>query len=271
MDVKTVDLKDEDWEKQFVESIKNTGFALIKNHGVSYELIQQVQDEWKELFFKRELDHKMKFKYSETSQNGYFPFKSENAKGQYFSDLKEFYHYFREDYIPDDMSDSTSLLYEELDTVGMLLLSVLSNGYKDGAVNFTEMCINNKTTLFRPIYYPPLNGTEKEVRAAAHEDINFITILPAATAVGLQVKDLNENWSDVEFDPDTLVVNVGDMLQMITEGFYKSTSHRVVNVSDGSDRIATPLFIHARPEVKLNSIYTAKTYLSERLQEIGLQ
>jgi isopenicillin N synthase-like dioxygenase len=120
-----------------------------------------------------------------------------------------------------------------------------------------------------------LNGTEEQgaIRAAAHEDINLITLLPAATEPGLQVKDKAGNWHDVKTDPETLVVNISDMLQEATDGFYRSTTHRVIN-PEGSDyskpRLSMPMFVHPRADVVLSPRYTAGSYLNERLRELGL-
>ncbi|MDX2164570.1 MAG: 2OG-Fe(II) oxygenase family protein, partial [Gammaproteobacteria bacterium] len=113
------------------------------------------------------------------------------------------------------------------------------------------------------------------IRAADHEDINLLTLLPAATATGLQVKDVNNHWHEVESDPGTLVINVGDTLQECTDFYYKSTTHRVVNPQgDGAkkSRYSMPLFLHARGDVKLSSRYpTVETYWRERMRELGVQ
>ena len=130
-------------------------------------------------------------------------------------------------------------------------------------------------TFLRILYYPALTGNETEgaIRAEAHEDINLITLLPAATASGLQVKDIKGQWHDVESDPGTIVINIGDMLQMCSSGYYQSTTHRVINPT-GADakkpRLSMPLFLHAKSEVKLSEEHTAGTYLHQRLEEIGI-
>jgi isopenicillin N synthase-like dioxygenase len=131
-------------------------------------------------------------------------------------------------------------------------------------------------TLLRVLHYPPLGGDEEEgaVRAAAHEDINLITLLVAATAPGLQLRDARGDWHDVPADPGTIVVNAGDMLQMATDGHYRSTSHRVVNPparEASRSRLSMPLFLHPRKEVRLSDRHTAGSYLEERLREIGLK
>lgn len=138
-----------------------------------------------------------------------------------------------------------------------------------------EMVRDSQETLLRPIHYPPLTGGEEDgaIRAAAHEDINLITLLPAASAPGLQVLGSNGEWYEVPCDLGSIVVNNGDMLQMCTDGLYRSTTHRVVNPAGPEStmpRYSMPLFLHPRPDVGLSKQHTAGSYLTERLREIGL-
>jgi isopenicillin N synthase-like dioxygenase len=137
------------------------------------------------------------------------------------------------------------------------------------------MIKNSEQTLLRVLHYPPLDGSEEPdaIRAAAHEDINLLTILPAANEPGLQVKGKDGNWIDVPCDFGNLIVNIGDMLQEASGGYFPSTTHRVIN-PEGSDqtraRISLPLFLHPRPDVVLSERYTADSYLTERLRELGV-
>jgi len=129
--------------------------------------------------------------------------------------------------------------------------------------------------LLRILHYPPLTASVADgaVRAAEHEDINLITLLPAATAPGLEVKDVHGNWHAVPCDPGAVVVNAADMLQACTEHYYISTTHRVVNPEDENkhrSRYSMPLFLHAHPDVRLTGQLTAGQYLTQRLHEIGL-
>ena len=139
-----------------------------------------------------------------------------------------------------------------------------------------RMVEGSPQTLFRILHYPPLAGDEEAgaVRAAAHEDINLITLLVAATAPGLQVQDAGGRWLDVPADPGSVVVNSGDMLAMASGGHYRSTTHRVVNPAGEESRrsrLSMPLFLHPWPEVRLSATHTAREYLDERLREIGLK
>ena len=135
--------------------------------------------------------------------------------------------------------------------------------------------VNRPDIIQRQGNYPPLKGDEEvdAIRAAAHEDINLITILPAANEPGLQVQAKDGSWIEVPCDFGNLIVNIGDMLQEASGGYFPSTTHRVVN-PDGADmtksRISLPLFLHPRPDVVLSERHTAGSYLQERLRELGV-
>ena len=136
-----------------------------------------------------------------------------------------------------------------------------------------KMIEGSDHTLLRVLHYPPLQGDEEPgaVRAAAHEDINLLTILPAATEPGLQVKGKDNAWHDVPCDFGYLIVNIGDMLQEASGHYYPSTSHRVLNpTGEGAkkSRISLPLFLHPRRDVVLSERYTVETYFNERMEEL---
>jgi isopenicillin N synthase-like dioxygenase len=265
--------------QQFAESLRTTGFAVIANHPIPHDLIAEVFSEWAKWYDNAE-STKMPYKFDSKTQAGYFPFKTENAKDSKVKDLKEFFHLFLETKIPDGFSSKTREMYDRMNGLGVELLGWLQDNTpgdvrKLFSMPLTMMSSGSKETLLRPIHYPGLKGDEEAgaIRAAAHEDINLITLLPAATAPGLQVKDLQGNWHDVECNPGDIVINAGDMLQEATGGHYISTTHRVMNPSGPSaknPRYSMPLFIHPRPEVRLSERHTAGSYLEERLREIGL-
>jgi len=136
------------------------------------------------------------------------------------------------------------------------------------------MIADSTQSLLRVLHYPPIEQGDAEpgaIRAGAHEDINLITLLPAANEPGLQVKARDGSWLDVPCDFGNLIINIGDMLQEASGGYFPSTTHRVVN-PEGHDskkaRISLPLFLHPRPEVVLSDRYTAGSYLQERLEEL---
>ncbi|MEP0072517.1 MAG: 2OG-Fe(II) oxygenase family protein, partial [Marinomonas sp.] len=173
-----------------------------------------------------------------------------------------------------------SQYYAEANTLAAELLAwVEKHTPADIAKNYTQslssMVDGSDQTLLRVLHYPPLKGDEElgAIRAGAHEDINLLTILPSANEPGLQVKAKDGTWMDVPCDFGTLIVNIGDMLQEASAGYFPSTSHRVIN-PDGADktksRISLPLFLHPKPEVVLSDRYTAKSYLHERLVELGV-
>lgn len=263
--------------KQFAESLRTTGFAVVANHPIPHDLIHGVFTEWAKWFSGEE---KMNYKFDAKTQAGYFPFKTENAKDSKIKDLKEFFHLFLETPIPEGFTPRTREMYGRMTDLGVELLGWLQDFTPDPirktfSMPLTKMSAGSKETLLRPIHYPPLTGMEEvgAIRAAAHEDINLITLLPAATAPGLEVKDLAGNWHAVECNPGDIVINAGDMLQEATAGHYVSTTHRVMNPpGEGARqaRYSMPLFIHPRPDVRLSERHTAGSYLEERLREIGL-
>jgi isopenicillin N synthase-like dioxygenase len=265
--------------ERLAESLKETGFAVLGDHPVPFDLVRKTYGEW-ERFFASPAKHD--YTFNRESQDGYFPFRSENAKGRNQKDLKEFFHVYPRTPLPEGVSEDTRTLYGALGELGGELLGLLEDhtppDVRSGlSMPLKEMIDGSAQTLLRVLHYPPLGPDDEEggaVRAAAHEDINLITLLVAATAPGLQVCDSRGRWHDVPADPGTIVVNAGDMLQMATDGYYLSTSHRVTNPPPGEgarSRLSMPLFLHPRKEVRLSEAHTAGSYLEERLREIGLK
>lgn len=278
MYVKTIDYKSSQAAQDFSQSLQETGFAVLKNHPIPQESVEAVYQDW-EKFFKDDAKFEYLFDPTSTRQAGYFPFKSENAKGYSTKDLKEYYHYRDLNDLPKGMAQNTQVLLEDLSTLASEVLGWMEAALPQDigetlSMPLEHMMHNSDMSLVRILHYPPLTDEEEEgaVRAAAHEDIDFLTILPAATAPGLQVKDKAGNWHDVPCDYGSLIFNAGDMLQLATKGYYKSTTHRVVNpVGDlaRQSRYSVPLFLHPRSEVQLSQAHTAGSYLLERLRENG--
>jgi len=262
----------------FAASLRDTGFAVLTHHPVNPELIKSAYQDW-QAFFASEDKHHYRFKTGH--QNGFYPLNvSENAKGYDVIDLKEFFQFYFHENLPDNIGPSTRQLSETLYRLGLNLLAWLEQETPaEIAAQYSQplssMVGKNLKTVQRILHYPPLTGSEEKgaIRAMDHEDINLITLLPAATTTGLQVKDLQGKWHDVPADPGTIVVNVGDMLQECSRGYYKSTTHRVYNPVDASSnqsRYSMPLFLHPDNEVVLSAKHTAKSYLEERLREQGI-
>lgn len=262
--------------KELVESLRETGFAIITNHSIKKEAFDLFYDEWRRFFGLPEA-LKERYLFTKESQSGFFPMGSEKAKDSKVPDLKEFYHYYSSR--SEDPTDGiTHYVGERMNRLGRFILNQIHKGLPDEVrAKLTEplstMIDGSDQTLFRVIHYPAMPGIkvpEGAVRAAAHEDINLITLLPMATADGLQVLHTDGSWIDVGGDPNAIVINVGDMIQEATGGYLKSTTHRVINKGMEKPRFSAPLFVHPRPDVVLSERYTAHAYLMERLKELGL-
>jgi isopenicillin N synthase-like dioxygenase len=276
--IRTVSFKSPNAAMEFTQSILESGFAVVSDHPIAFQLITDAFNEWARFFAS---DSKHQYTFDPAQQAGYFPFRSENAKDYSKKDLKEFFHYYpARNALPESTQNFTPQLYKQLYELSVTLLGWIQENTPDHvrmkySEPLTSMITNSEETLLRPIHYPPLTGSEEEgaVRAAAHEDINLITLLPAATAAGLQVKDLSGNWLDVPCDPGTIVVNSGDMLNMASDGYFPSTTHQVVNPRGPASklpRFSMPLFLHPRSGVRLSKEHTSRSYLEQRLREIGL-
>ena len=278
MNVQTVDFNSPSAPEQFTNSLKETGFAVLSNYPIQFEQIQKIYKEW-ESFFKN--NSKQNYLFDEKKQDGYFPFLSENAKDSEFKDLKEFFHIYPWGRYPDSISFETKNLYNELCNIAETLLGwvekCIPNSIADNfSMPLSNMVHDSPRNLLRVIHYPPLQGNEKPgmVRAAAHGDINLLTVLVAGTQPGLQVQDVNGNWHDVSCDPGTIAINTGDMLQMASNGYFPSTIHRVINPEGeipNQSRLSMPLFLHPHDDVQLSDKYSALEFLNERLKEIGLK
>jgi len=279
MEVQVVDYLDENAPKLFAESLRETGFGVLVNHPIKQELVESIYKNWYE-FFSGET--KADFAFDPAKQDGYFaPEISETAKGHEKKDIKEYYHVYPWGRIPESLKDEILNYYNlASDLAAELLDWVEKHSPADVAAKYSEplsnMIKDTPNTLLRVLHYPPLTGDEEPgaIRAAAHEDINLLTILPAANEPGLQVKLKDGTWSDVPCNFGNLIINIGDMLQECSGGYYPSTSHRVINPT-GQDtsksRISLPLFLHPRDEVVLSERHTQRSYLDERLKELGVK
>jgi len=299
--------EDPDRREKFVsqvgDSLKDIGFFALKNHGIPIDLIEESYQRGDEFF---SLDQSLKSNYLQPNishQRGYTAFGVEHAKDNPAPDLKEFWQTGRShnsevttpnyptNIWPNDtvplFQETIDNLYQKMENLSLNLLSACSlylGKDKDWLGEMTE----DGNTIMRIIHYPPLgeNVTPGAVRSAAHEDINFITLLVTATADGLEVMDHDGSWIKVEGDARYIIVDSGDMIQNLTNGLFKSTTHRVVNPSSKSERrFSMPMFVHPRNQIDLTprpefiemtggeSNYqsiSAGDYLHKRLVEIGL-
>ena len=281
MNILSVDYYAENAAQDFTKSLKETGFTVLKTHPIDWKLIQSVYDEWLAFFKSGNAD---KYLFDKENQDGYFPMDvSEVAKGENIKDIKHFYHlYFPNGRYPSEVSDNAHKMFKQMIELGKTLLQWIDN-YIDSELALKlpmrlRDTISEPNTLLRILHYPVLGGDEEvgAVRAAAHEDINLITLLPIASSPGLQVQSpSNNDWYDVPCDSESIIVNIGDMLQEMTNGEYIATKHRVikpVGEIENVDRISTPCFIHPKAEVYLSDKYPrSEIFLLERLKELGLK
>lgn len=275
-----VDYTAPDAKEKFVASLKETGFGVLTNHPIAQSSVQGIYDKWQG-WFNQPDNAKENFLYNKGTQDGFFPARiSETAKGHVKKDIKEYFHYYPWGQCPAEYRAQLDSYYQDTTQFAAKLLGWIEElSPVDVAQHYHEplsqMINDSNQTLLRVLHYPPLDGDEEPdaIRAAAHEDINLITILPAANEPGLQVQAKNGEWLDVPSDFGNLIINIGDMLQEASHGYFPSTSHRVINPK-GADmsrsRISLPLFLHPRPDVKLSDKHTAKSYLTERLTELGV-
>ena len=307
--VPTLDIRRFDSDRQaFVAELgaayREFGFCCISGHGIAAGLVQRAYDAFRD-FFALPVETKQRYHLpGGGGARGYTPFGVETAKDAKHADLKEFYHIGRE--IPrdsrfadvmapniwplevPDFKPAGYALYQALDQLGSRVLSALALH-----INLQEDFFSDKTdvgnSILRPLHYPPITQDDiPNVRAGAHEDINLITLLVGASAEGLQVKTREGEWLPITTADDAIVVNIGDMLQRLTNHTYPSTTHRVINPQNENarkPRYSVPFFLHPNPDVSLAVLdscvsedhpsrypqsITAHEYLLERLREIKL-
>ncbi len=278
MQLVAVDYQAENAQELFVESLRETGFGVLKNHPIQQSMVSDIYAAW-QTFFDSEEKHQ--YLYNKGTQDGFFPQSvSEVAKGFTKKDIKEYYHFYPWGQCPAELRPQLEAYYNQATDLAKTLLGWIeahspdevSKHYREPLSNMIK---DSDQTLLRVLHYPPLSGDEEPdaIRAAAHEDINLITILPAANEPGLQVKAKDGSWLDVPCDFGNLIVNIGDMLQEASGHYFPSTTHRVINpenVDMTKSRISLPLFLHPRPDVQLSDRHTAGSYLQERLKELGV-
>ncbi len=278
MKLETVDYQADNAAELFVQSLRDTGFGVLKNHPIPKELVESIYENWYQFFTS---ERKNEFVFNTETQDGYFPPSvSEVAKGHTVKDIKEYFHVYPWGQIPEELKEQILEYYQRANDFAQELLGwVEAHAPADVKEKFSialsEMINGSQQTLLRVLHYPPMTGEEEPgaIRAAAHEDINLLTVLPAANEPGLQVMSKEGDWLDVPCDFGNLIINIGDMLQEASGGYFPSTTHRVINPTgekQETSRISLPLFLHPKPEVVLSERYTAHEYLMERLRELGV-
>lgn len=286
------------------KAYEDIGFVAVEGHGIPDELIEKFYS-LVESFFALPVESKLNYEIPELAgQRGYTSFGREKAKQSEVPDLKEFWQigqYVEGEVMPAaDYPDNMEVsefpdfnavgkdLYKSFESAGRHLLRAIAN-YLELEENYFDAKIRNGNSILRAIHYPPiLHEPKSAIRAEQHEDINLITLLVGASADGLQLLTRDGQWADVKAGPGQIVVNVGDMLQRLTNNVLKSTTHRVVNPPREkwhTHRYSIPFFLHPRSEMQLDCLphcisaenplqyepITAGEYLNERLREIGLK
>ncbi|MEM7441597.1 MAG: 2OG-Fe(II) oxygenase family protein [Pseudomonadota bacterium] len=273
-EVLAVSPKDPDAAERFAKSLRETGFAVIKDHDIDMSEIQAMYDHWS-VYFQGDGKHDDATEQGDPA--GYFGYKSENAKGRAQKDLKEFYHVYQSRHVPAEVEEVTRTFHSSLINLGETLLGWLDDVTPDEVTSklsmpFKNMVDGSNQHLLRVLHYPPLpeDVEQGEVRAAAHGDINLITLLVTGSEPGLQAQDVNGDWHDIPCGTGYINVNAGDMLEQASRDYYPSTIHRVVNPDkqENRSRYSLPLFMHPNPDVQL-AHQTAGEFLEERLREIG--
>ena len=285
-------------------SFERFGFAIVADHGVPDELVARAWRETAALFALPDAEKRGYFVEGGGGARGYTPFKTEIAKGASAVDLKEFWHVgrelpaghrFAEDMAPniwparpEGFRDTFIELFAAFDAAGDRLLSAITR-HLGLAPDWFDPAVKDGNSVLRLLHYPPIPVDAEGERAGAHEDINLITLLLGAEEAGLELLDrANGRWLAIKPPEGAMVVNVGDMLQRLTNHVLPSTTHRVVNPPPerrGHSRYSMPFFLHPAPDFLIETLpgcvtadnpdrypapITAHDYLHERLVEIGL-
>lgn len=284
---------------ELMVGLKDYGFIILTDHLVDQKKVDRAYDLLKQFYALPE-ETKMKYCGNNAGQRGYTPFKKEHAKDSKFGDLKEFWHVGRElaatsqykgiypeNVWPSEISEFQSVmmdLYAAMDKTSVVLLEAIGKGL-DVPQNFFADMVNDGNSIIRAIHYPPTTNqdTKNSVRAAAHEDINLITLLVGATDSGLELLDRDGTWLAVNSKPGEIVVDTGDMMSRLTNDVLPATTHRVVNPDDSNTtRYSMPFFVHPHSNAVLSCLpscvgngakypdITAGDFLIQRLKEIGL-
>ncbi len=288
------------------DSFRTFGFAMVRDHGLDPALVARAWELTREFFALPEADKRRYHLAGQGGARGYTPFGTEIAKGAAVHELKEFWHVGRDlpaghplagpsmpanvwpDH-PADFRPTFTALFAEFDRVGALILSRIATGLGLDA-HWFDPAIADGNSVLRLLHYPPVPSAEGgAIRAGAHEDINLITLLLGAEESGLELLTKDGRWIGVSPPEGAVVVNIGDMLQRLTNHVLPSTTHRVRNPEGpraGFSRYSMPFFLHLRSDFRFETLpgcitaqnpdrypdrITADDYLQERLREIGLK
>jgi len=261
---------------QFVASLRQFGFAALIDHPLDMTLVKVIYQEWRDFFASGEAT---RYPMDPVRQDGYFSVaQAEHAKGYEQRDFKEYFQYYSWGRCPEPLRKNLADYFAQaVDFASTLLGFVETYTPADIRARFSqplhEMIKDSQQSMLRVLHYPPVPQGQSVLRAAPHEDINLLTLLPAADGPGLQIRTQDGGWLSVPNEPNQVLINIGDMLQEASDGWLPSTTHQVAPPSCESlvrGRMSLPLFLHPRPDVVLSERHTARTYLQERLFELGV-
>lgn len=295
----------EDIADELGRSFAEYGFAVIRDHGIPQDLIDRAEANSKEFFALPDTAKRAYHLPGKGGSRGYTPFGTEKAKDAEIHDLKEFWHVGRSlppghelsDYMapniwPDEVEgfhETFSDLYNAFEEAGLRVLEAIAL-HLGLDRNFFAATVEDGNSVMRLLHYPPLgpDAPEGAIRAAAHGDINTITLLIGAEEAGLELLTKAVEWKAIDVPEGALVINVGDMLERLTAGRLRSTTHRVVNPRGEAarrSRYSMPFFLHFRPDYLIEPMsgqdggandsvptepITAHDFLQQRLREINL-
>jgi isopenicillin N synthase-like dioxygenase len=267
--------RDPHFGERFVESLQDYGFGALVDHPIDMPRVRRIYQDWQH-WFAGETD--ACFEVDPRNQDGYVPLElAEHAKGFDQQDFKEYFQYYPWGRCPDSLRADLAGHYEDAITFASTLLEYIQEAMPVELASSLEeplhaMIAKSQQSMLRVLHYPPLPADVEAPRAAPHEDINFLTLLPAADGPGLEIRSREGKWISVPNEPNQLLVNIGDMLQEVSKGWLPSTTHQVAINDDDRDtgRMSLPLFLHPRPDVRLSERYSARSYLQERLGELGV-
>lgn len=259
----------------FNRSMRETGFAIVVNHPIATGLIRGIYDEWL-AFFATDAKHR----YVDTTGrlDGFFPYPGESAGGPIVRDRKEFFHVYSGGCYPMEVSDAALRYLHEARTLAHTLLAWLDERgpaevTRHFVMSLARMVADSSPSVLRIQHYLPLRGDElaDAPRALPHTDINLLTLLPAPSGRGLQIFQTDGGWQDVASDPQSLIINVGEMLQLASGGYYRAALHRVMKPAGTEardSRMSMPLFVHPADDVTLAPDCTATEFRAARVAEM---
>ena len=264
------------FDAAFMTSLHEYGFAAVVDHPLDDDRVARIYDEWLAFFSSGEAAG---FRMDPVRQDGYFSLEeAEHAKGFVERDFKEYFQFYPWGRCPESLQSDLASHFDAAVDLGAELLNCIARSLPEFVTDeltepLRDMIQRSQQSMLRVLHYPPVTIDQSVLRAAPHEDINLLTLLPAADGPGLELRLRSGEWISVPHSPGQLIVNIGDMLQEATGGYLPSTSHRVATPDTeqpATSRMSLPLFLHPRPDVVLSSRYTARQYLMQRLNELGV-